>query len=234
MDTSLIALARSPHFIPLVYDYCDMWCERCPVTSRCLLFATQIWTGKGEDSQPDEGLKATAIEFANAVIESCSPALKPIAKLDLALCDVSTAPREPAIGHPLEFLARHYAIQTGRYLSSLSALEDDELPGGSPIEVVAFYHFMIASKTYRALVSHFASEHVPELLPDALGSAKVVLLAIDRSLVAWRSIASEDGDARVGGLVEVLEALKTGVEMRFPEARAFVRPGLDNGSVGWG
>ena len=138
------------------------------------------------------------------------------------------------MGHPLEFLARHYAMQTGQYLSSLCAEEGEELPEGSPIELVAFYHFMIAAKTYRALVSHFASETVPELLPDALGAAKVVLLAIDRSLVAWRSIAGEDDDARVGGLMEVLEALKTGVEMRFPDARAFVRPGLDDGSAEWG
>ena len=40
-------------------------------------------------------------------------------------------------------------------------------------------------------------------------------------------MAHADTDARVSGLIELLEALRTGVEIRFPEARAFVRPGLD-------
>ena len=43
---------------------------------------------------------------------------------------------------------------------------------------MAWYHFLIAAKTYRALVSHFASDEKPDLLADALGSAKLVLVAI--------------------------------------------------------
>ena len=135
-----------------------------------------------------------------------------------------------AIGHPLELLARHYATQTHQFLGSVCPVDGNQIPRGSPLEVVASCHVMIAAKTYRALISHFASEHDPELLPDALGSAKAALLAIDRSLAAWRSIAAEKDDGRVGGVMEVLEALRTGVEMRFPAARAFVLPpGLDEG-----
>jgi hypothetical protein len=29
-------LAANPRHIPGVYNYCDRWCERCPLTSRCL------------------------------------------------------------------------------------------------------------------------------------------------------------------------------------------------------
>jgi len=135
-----------------------------------------------------------------------------------------------ALGHPLEFLARHYAVQTGQFLRSLSPSSHAQPPPGSPLDVVASYHVMIAAKIYRALVSHFASEREPELLPDAIGSAKAVLVAIDRSQAAWRSIAARgEHDARIGGLIELLQALATGVEMRFPEARAFIRPGLDDG-----
>jgi hypothetical protein len=28
-------------FIPGVYNYCDRWCERCPFTGRCRVFADE-------------------------------------------------------------------------------------------------------------------------------------------------------------------------------------------------
>ena len=33
-------LAESGNFIPGIYNYCDRWCERCPLTSKCLNYAT--------------------------------------------------------------------------------------------------------------------------------------------------------------------------------------------------
>jgi hypothetical protein len=105
------------------------------------------------------------------------------------------------------------------------------MPRGSPVEVIARHHFLIAAKTYRALVSHYGAETEPELLRDALGCAKLVLIAIERSLAAWRSLATTDGDARIGGLIELLEALSAAVDIRFPDARAFLRPGLDDGAA---
>ncbi len=43
----LIDLAGNPDFISGIYNYCDRWCERCPFTSRCLLYAT-------ENEEPDD------------------------------------------------------------------------------------------------------------------------------------------------------------------------------------
>lgn len=229
MVKKYLALARDPRFIPLVYNYCDMWCERCPITSRCLLFAAErLRPLAGSDPDDEEARMMDAMDLARAVIEESGPAEKAIAELDLALCDVATAPREPALGHPLEYLARHYGIQAGEFLRSLQSDVDGRMPRGSPLEVVTRDHFLIAAKIYRALVSHHgAAVQAPELLTDALGSAKIALIMIDRSLAAWDTIASTDEDARIGGLIELLEALRTSVELRFPDARAFQRPGLD-------
>jgi hypothetical protein len=228
MVKKYLALARDSRFIPLVYDYCDMWCERCPITSRCLLFAAErLRPPAGSDGYDEDARVMDAIDLARAVIEESGPAEKPIAQLDLALCDVATAPREPALGHPLEFLARHYGIQAAEFLRPLRSDVDGGIPRGSRLEVVAWDHFLIAAKIYRALVSHHGAAQAPELLNDALGSAKIALIAIDRSLAAWHTVASTDEDARIGGLIELLEALRTGVELRFPHARAFQRPGLD-------
>jgi len=38
---SLTELASNPDLISGIYNYCDRWCERCPLTSRCLVFATE-------------------------------------------------------------------------------------------------------------------------------------------------------------------------------------------------
>ncbi len=32
-------LAQSGRFIPGIYNYCDRWCERCSMSSRCSVFA---------------------------------------------------------------------------------------------------------------------------------------------------------------------------------------------------
>src|SRR5881409_1132438 len=38
-------LAADPRFIPGIYNYCDRWCERCPLSHRCLNYAME----KAED-----------------------------------------------------------------------------------------------------------------------------------------------------------------------------------------
>lgn len=38
---SQIANGNDPRFIEGIYNYCDRWCERCPFTSRCILYAME-------------------------------------------------------------------------------------------------------------------------------------------------------------------------------------------------
>lgn len=38
MKTKILDFADDPRFIEGVYNYCDRWCERCPFTSRCMLY----------------------------------------------------------------------------------------------------------------------------------------------------------------------------------------------------
>jgi hypothetical protein len=231
MRNQLRALARDPAFIPFVYDYCDMWCERCPLTARCLLLAVQPRRPSGTSAAAERARHQFALALATAVVEVSSPEQQPVAKLDLAMCDVSTAPKEPAIGHPLEFLASQYGLRVDAFLASLAPVLDDCGQPDAPLQLIARYHWLMPAKIYRALVSHYqAVAGVPELLSDALGTAKIALILIDRSVSAWHALAARDDDARIEGLVELLQALRTAVEIRFPDARAFVRPGLDDGS----
>ena len=66
---------------------------------------------------------------------------------------------------------------------------------------------------------------------DADGSAKVALIALDRSIAAWarlRGHLAAEGDAILDLLVQ-LERLRRATERVFPQARAFQRPGFDSG-----
>ena len=225
MDTSLVELARDPRFIPLLHNYCDNRCAQCRLTRRCLLLEAHARAACRSSSDEPQ---AHGLEVARAILDAAVPGTEAIAALSMRLGDPDSPPDSVALGHPLEFLARHYARQAGSYLGSLQGRIAEDWPPDSPFEVVAWFHGLIAAKTYRALVGEHGAAGSPQLLFDALGSAKLVLVAIDRSISAWQAIAQVDTDARVSGLIELLGALKTAVEIRFPAAQAFVRPGLDD------
>jgi hypothetical protein len=64
---------------------------------------------------------------------------------------------------------------------------------------------------------------------DANGSAKIALVAMDRSIAAWRSlqISLPDKSETIKPMLVELSGLRVSVEARFPRARDFIRPGLD-------
>ena len=230
MATSLVDLARDPTFLPLLHNYCDNRCAHCRLTRRCLLLAAHARAAcrSSSDDGAPVSVQAHGLEVARAILDAAVPGTEAIAALSMRLGDPDAPPDSVALGHPLEFLARHYARQASSYLASLQGRIADDWPPDSPFEVVTWFHGLIAAKTYRALVGEHGAAGSPQLLFDVLGSAKLVLVAIDRSITAWQAIAQLDTDARVSGLIELLGALRTAVEIRFPAAQAFVRPGLDD------
>ena len=64
---------------------------------------------------------------------------------------------------------------------------------------------------------------------DSDGSAKIALIAMDRSISAWAGLREALGDEADGilDLLASLTKLRSAAEGVFPKARAFVRPGFD-------
>ena len=62
---------------------------------------------------------------------------------------------------------------------------------------------------------------------DWNGSAKVALISIDRSILAWNTIALVAADQDAAMVADRLRALQLSVQEAFPCARRFVRPGFD-------
>lgn len=102
------------------------------------------------------------------------------------------------------------------------------------IEVIQWYHLFIHVKLSRAIGSKAEEELEtdPELraiMKDGEGSAKIALIAIDRSLAAWSALHPHFPEAQdaILDFQLSLTRIRQQAETLFPNARAFVRPGFD-------
>lgn len=251
-------IVDDPRLIPGIYNYCDRWCERCPFTSRCANFAIgeqhfaepedrdldneRFWMRLGEVFRLTlEMVRETAEEHGidlGAVAQDAGGEVDPI--------------REFPGDHECVRSAAAYAEMVNGWFESAEALWDEkreelvtqarlELPGAEPleqaaglndaVEVIRWYQYLIQVKLARAAAGQ--PEELSELLEgfprDSDGSAKVALIAMDRSIAAWGSLLAHfpDRERDVLDLLVHLARLRRRTEEFFPDARAFVRPGFD-------
>jgi hypothetical protein len=144
-------------------------------------------------------------------------------------------PREqttlPPVDDPLERMGARYARLGAGYLLSRNDYPFATVrhaSGPTPFEVFAWFHTLIAVKIYRALLCSASAARGDEAaLADALASAKVALIGIDRSLDALAALAVDDDDARLELMAGHLRRVRRELEARFPGARSVVREGLD-------
>ena len=270
----LIELAENPDLISGIYNYCDRWCERCPFTSRCMVYATERAESISDDPESQDINNAKFWQKLEGIFRETHALILEWAEemgVDLESAEAEAAivergkQREEAKEHPLSLSARHYAQMVQQWFKEEFAVEEnvhDDITGKAhsaeedidvtdAIEVIRWYQFFIAAKTYRALMGleDIGDEEVSEINVDPFrdddfddedvllaaachdsdGSAKIALIAIDRSLSAWRLMQNalpEKTESTVPMLIE-LEKLRRGIEQIFPRARDFVRPGFD-------
>jgi hypothetical protein len=262
-------LAANRDFISGIYNYCDRWCERCPFTTRCLVYATE----KEDDDDPEsrditnakfwsrlEKIFQETHEMIMEWAEEAGVDLEAI-ETDAALADREQQ-RLDAKQHELSLSARRYAEMVQRWFEEEFAVEqqvhddttgkskstEDDIDVSDAIDVIRWYQFFVAAKVFRALLARerfidreLTSEDIftgAELDDDGLigvvgddsdGSAKIALIAIDRSSSAWRVMQSslpEKAESILQILLE-LERVRRTAEQTFPEARDFIRPGFD-------
>lgn len=250
---TLTELARNPDLISGIYNYCDRWCERCPLSSRCLLYATEQ---EDEDNSPesrDIQNEAFWRKLSSIFQETREMVMEWAQEAGIDLSDVKDEDekqlrkkRRQADNHPLARAGKKYANAASDWFREFDQLVEisDLAPTDSDVEeaerlvdareIIHWYQYQIAVKTIRALSSRteeqeFEDEEVDRFPRDSDGSAKVALLGIDRSIAAWRLVqlsVPERADTIVP-LILQLERLRHRTERQFPEARDFVRPGFD-------
>ena len=232
---TLTDLASNPDLISGIYNYCDRWCERCPFTSRCLVFATEA-----EDNQPSKDQDAANAQFWNelgTVFEetlALIPEWANAAEVDLT-CVEEQSPRrrkrKQVDNHPLALAGKTYANAAADWFRQFDEHLDTERTN-TLREVIQWYQYQIAVKTMRALsgqIEELSDSETSDSPKDSDGSAKVALIGIDRSLAAWRhmQLAAPENDPSIIPLILQLAQLRIRIESQFPDARQYVRPGFD-------
>ena len=271
--SALRELAGSRDFISGIYNYCDRWCERCPLTTRCLVYATEQADEMSADPEAHDINSAKFWSRMESIFQEAHDMILELAEeagLDRETFEAEVdlvdreQHRQDAKQHELSLSARRYAEMVERWFTEEFAVEEsvhddtngksknmeDDVDIGDAIEVIRWYQFFVAAKVYRALMgledkiiegASAVDDAIKdnELDEDELqfggggndsdGSAKIALIAVDRSSSAWRLMQSslpEKADSIKPMLLE-LERLRRTTEQVFPRARDFIRPGFD-------
>jgi len=272
--SALRELARRRDFISGIYNYCDRWCERCPLTARCLVYTTEQADDASADPEVHDinsakfwsRLESIFQEAHEMIMELAEEAGMDREEFEAEAVTLDRAQhREDAKHHELSLSARRYAELVQYWFVEEFAVEgnvhddttgkskntQDDIDVSDAIEVIRWYQFFIAAKVYRALMGRDdkiledalrehelqAGDEVEEeeeeqfdgIAADSDGSAKIALIAVDRSSSAWRMMLSsvpEKADSIKPMLLE-LERLRRATELIFPQARDFIRPGFD-------
>jgi hypothetical protein len=247
----LIDLADDANLISGIYNSCDRWCERCAFSGRCRLYATEK---ADEDDDPASrdinneafwhklaSIVAQTREMISAWAEENGVDLSPSVLADAK--EHNDKRRTQTRNHPLAKAAEEYAFTVNQWFenefkrvevfSDTNPESNENVDGGDEndyIEVIRWYQFLIAVKLMRGIFSRVEEEEYgDEEWRDSDGSAKVALIAIDRSISAWKlmgELRSENADS-IRKLLLDLEKLRLHAEREFPHARDFIRPGFD-------
>jgi hypothetical protein len=118
-------------------------------------------------------------------------------------------------------------------VKDMSETKNEILQLNEYFEIVQWYLFQIQVKFMRAFSTFEEVEEDDEdaetYASDSNGSAKVALIATDRCVMAWQHIMQclPDVQDDIIPLLALLQKIRTLGEHTFPNARAFVRVGLD-------
>jgi hypothetical protein len=252
-------IAKNENFIPGIYNYCDRWCERCPFTSRCMNFAmSKKYTDDPEASDiNNEKFWHSISEIFKVTREMLEESAQELG-IDLDAIDFEETAREESIkdkivqNHECCRTAKKYSemvdeLFASEYIPALRVVGKPEakksvelkkidsfegpLSIEEVVEVICWYQHFIYIKLMRSVrgILGNSSDLLEDYPKDSDGSAKVALIAIDRSMAAWTHMHNYFPSlrAQILTILAHLDRLRGRVETIFPEARNFIRPGFD-------
>lgn len=216
-------------FIVGIFNYCDRWCERCPLTSRCGLFAEQTELecehGNGPLTTPkvererrkllEENLEVRAL-FAQALRKN--PGGPPRSESKLPPNMESAFEPSPAV------VANSAVLHKKNMQARLSANAAVRLAA----ETIEHFTLFVPMKMLRAFVQ-VSREGPGDSQSDANGSAKAALLGLERMEQAWKTLVETRHytERDVAPFLAEIARMQRNIARATPDARAFVRPGFD-------
>jgi hypothetical protein len=235
-------MASDPNIISGIHNYCDRWCERCTHTSHCSVY-------KMENVLDDENSESESLDIINQKFwEQMSEMLQVAAQLlqetmeELEidpndLPEIKKEKPDPSKEKAVS-IAREYTLEMVDWLKAnrdiISNIHEQLINNGGDnaqqiadnFEVIQYYFMIISTKTYRS----FLQPTIENENHDALGSAKIALIMIDRSIASWvklyELLPNYEDDALT--FLRKLTVVKKLILEKHPNAMKFKRPGFDD------
>ena len=215
-------------FIVGIFNYCDRWCERCPLTNRCRVFATcaemDFEEGNGPLTEPRivrerRRLEAQMIQMHAEAHERGEAGLpKPgerFGKLPSNLEAATTDPEVIARGPELRKKMRRLATSANPVVRQAT-------------ETIGYFSLFVPMKMMRAF-AQVARDGPGTQQSDANGSGKAALLGLDRMETAWKCLIETHhvSATEAAPFLAEIGRMKRNLDRALPDARSFVRPGFD-------
>ncbi|MCK5907484.1 MAG: hypothetical protein KAG37_07825 [Flavobacteriales bacterium] len=238
------SLKSKKTYKPGIFQYCDRWCEKCEHTDECLFYDVNkkfFLSGDNEFSFWDkiEDVVNLTIDDLEQVSESMGVDLNSFSKRfsqnnseetlsEGYLTFEKTETYSKFVNEWFDDFAKEpLPINKDDHKRKVSAKELGESMQQltKAIEYIRWYQNFISKKLKKALNSKHEFQ-------DGFhrGFAKVVLIALDRSIESWNSILKHfpSTSEKVSHQLLLLQKIREEVEKEFPFARTYSRDGLDN------
>jgi hypothetical protein len=251
MDEELLKkVIDSENYISGIYNYCDRWCEKCTYTDKCLSYHMSKHTYDGKNVVTDRkfwmdlenSFKLVKDMLNNYMLEHNIPfpdekendligtemkKVQNLVKADPILLEAQnyTMFSSELLRDNNNFTSTEYLLKPeGNELSNIDALRE-------AVEVILYYKSLIFVKISRALHSYYMKdEHeLDGYEEDKLISAKIALLAVERSMASWHYIfenLKHSIDAIID-LLLLLNNIKIKIEKLIPDVIDYKRPYFD-------
>jgi hypothetical protein len=253
-------------FIEYIHNYCDRWCERCPFTDRCLMFAEEQEIKKelGEEDltalasgqSPDDDEEALfnrvkmnldhALELLREFLNEAGMNGDENGENSEAEPNPDTEKRQQrALRLAMRYTSemKRFFEQNEDYFTEKESEFEQKVSMGIPLDIeqlqllqdalstIRWYEHFIGAKLYRAMSSWDEQADAPEPnQSDGNGSAKIAMIAVQRSADAWRFMARifPETKTHIQKLVDKLSTIRLEIEQRYPQWDQFHRPGFDD------
>ena len=238
--------------IDSIHNYCDRWCERCPFVERCAvgLQEKKRWS-RGSEASDEELWQEVHQNFKQALhlldrmlreagLDPDEISNEPEPEPDPDVLALQQRMREKTILYfrtinqffqkHAAFLARH----SNEFKQPVVQRIPIDLEGwndlGYALEAIRWYAPFIGVKASRAISGLELPDAVDDpMQSDSNGSAKITIIAIERSLIAWQ-VVRRHWPELTSELIEILiqlRQLRQEMIALFPYWAKFVRPGFD-------
>ena len=239
-----------------IYNYCDRWCERCAFTKRCANFSIGEFLEIDSETFDLENDRfwntiRESFELTFALLQEAVEELEiDFTEVDPEIVEAEERSNDQVRRSPIGISTMAYIRlvdrwfqeagtrfhQKGDELSRIALVEVERMDVEEDlsdlkdcVDVIRWYQMQIHVKIMRAM--HGREDEVVEDRPgDSDGSAKVALIGVDRSIGAWARMWKRHFPEEEDVILPVLshlERVRRQIDSEFPNARSFIRPGLD-------